>query len=718
MTWNWKYGPHGGGPLRLSSLLTLLLLAVGAPLANAQTSFTDVTATGAWNASRWNNSTDGPTYSATYTQNNNVNFTSGNYSFAGMGTTINVGNINVASGANVNFTSAANTFATNGAVRTITVGAGSTLDFQGQSFSTASGTGFIKAGDGVLALAGNTYNGGFTLNAGTVIARGVNAFGGATTNVLTLNGGTVASNATRSFDNTKYGGGIVIGGNVQFGELATNVVLANSTANLSFANNVSLGNANRTLTLGNNGTQTFSGVISNTGSGGVTFAANSGAGGRFDITNAANTFTGDITITGGEVRFTSDGSMGNSGNDIIIDGGRFATASDATFTLGAGRDVFIGDGVGTSISTPGAGVFTINSGIADKTGEIGSWAKQGGGTLELGGASTYTGSTAINNGTVRLTTDDNRLPTGTVVSMGQAASANLGTLDLNGRNQEIAGLQSTTGTNSGVNTNVVTSAASSTLTINNSGNFVYSDGTTANSGVITGAISLVKNGTGMQTLGGANTYSGTTTVNGGTLIIAASGTHTGGGAYTVNNVGTLTVNGTINSAVTVNNGGTLTGAGTLGALTIDGILAPGNSIGTINTGTVVWNGAPDDSQAWQFELGPGNTSDLLNIAGDFTKGSSGKFAFDFLNSTELGTFTLASWSGTTNFSLSDFSYVNLGGGNQGTFAFSGSGKSLQFNVSAVPEPSSLVLFGLIGGVAAYRMRRRRAKVANEAALGA
>jgi hypothetical protein len=114
MNWNWKYGPHGGGPLRLSSLLTLLLLAVGAPSANAQTSFTDVTATGAWNTSRWNNSTDAAPYTASYTANNAVNFTSGNYSFAGMGAATNVGNINVSSGANVNFASIGSTFATNG----------------------------------------------------------------------------------------------------------------------------------------------------------------------------------------------------------------------------------------------------------------------------------------------------------------------------------------------------------------------------------------------------------------------------------------------------------------------------------------------------------------------------------------------------------------------------------------------------------------------------
>lgn len=380
--------------------ITALILTLHA---SGQTSFTSTSATTAWNAARWNNTTDAAPYTSTFTANNAVSFTSGTYSFAGMGATTNVGNVNVADNVTVNFASISSTYATGGAVRTITVGTGGVFDLNANAFSTAVGTGLIKSGAGVFGTGAGTFSGGFTLNQGTVIARGTTGMGSGGTNVLTLNGGTVASNNTRDFANTRFGGGIVIGGNVQFGELDTIVSIASSTANLSFANNVSLGGANRTLTVGNNGIQTFSGIIANTGSGGVTFDANTGSTGRFDITNAANTFTGNISVTGGEVRFTVDGSMGNATNDIIIDGGRFATASGATFTLGAGRDVFIGDSAGTAISTTGVGSLTINNTIANVSGKTGSWTKLGTGTLELSGSNTYTGSTTIEQGTLALT---------------------------------------------------------------------------------------------------------------------------------------------------------------------------------------------------------------------------------------------------------------------------------------------------------------------------
>ena len=496
----------------------LLFFFMMCGMASAQ-SYTSTGVTTAWNSARWNNSSDAAPYDSAFIANNAVSFTSGSYVFAGMGTTTDVGNVTVANGVTVSIQPLfiQDAYATGGSVRTFNIGSGGLFDFQDQSISPAEGTGFIKSGDGVLALAGGTYTGGFTLNSGAVLLRGVNAMG--VGGALTLNGGTVAGSATRNLSG-KYSSGITIGGDVQFGEMSTNASLADSTANLTFSDNMTLGAATRTLTLGNGGNIALGGVISNT-SGGITFAATAGGTGRFDVTNAANTFTGDIMVTGGEVRFTADGSLGNAANDIVIDGGRFATLSGASYTLGAGRQIFVGDAAGTSISTPGAGTLTYNAAIADKAGETGSWAKQGGGTLALGGLSTYTGDTAINNGTVQLTTGNNRLPTGTTLSLGQAASANLGILDLNGRDQQIAGLNSVAGTNATTTNNTVTSATAATLTLGGSGSYSYSAGTDANSGVITGAITVVKSGIGTQTFGEANSYTGKTTITGG--FIAGSG---------------------------------------------------------------------------------------------------------------------------------------------------------------------------------------------------
>ena len=588
-----------------------LILSAFAPHASAQTSYTSTTATTAWNAARWNNSADGPTYTSTFTSGQVVNFTSGTYTFAGMGASTNVGNVTVASGVSVTVTTGS-TYATGGLVQTINIGSGGLFDLQG-SISTAAGTGFIKSGAGVLAIAGGNYLGGFTLNAGTVIARGTTGLGSGATNTLVLNGGTLASNATRTFDNTRFAGGITIGGNVQFGELATIVALANSTANLSFANNVSLGAVNRIFTQGNSGTNTFSAIISNTGSGGITFAANANTDGRFDITGTANTFTGNIGINGGEVRFTADGSIGNAANDIIIDGGRFGKASDATtVTLGAGRDIYVGDGAGTSISSADTGILIYNNVIANKVGETGSWAKQGGGTLELGGVSTYTGNTVINNGFLKLTTGNDRLPTGTVVSLGQAASANVGTLNLNGLNQQIAGLASTTGTNSSANKNTVTSATPATLIISvaNGVTHTYGAGTAADSGVLAGALLLVKTGSGTQVLGDANTFTGGTTISAGTLQVGAGGaTGTLAGAITntaalvFNHSGAITADNLISGTgsvtkqgagiLTLSGANTYTGTSTIsaGTLLVGHLTALGTGAVTVNGGTLDLNTA-------------------------------------------------------------------------------------------------------------------------------
>ena len=724
------------------AIATFTALLLAGASAQAQTSYTGTATTGSWFSNRWNNTSDASPYTSAFTSLNAASFAAGNYTFTNGGTG-SVGNITLANGATVTFSAASGTWGTGGAVRTLDIGVGSVFNLGSQAISTTVGTGFIKSGEGTLSLAGGTYTGGFTLNAGTLIVGGVNAMGQG--GALALNGGTVAANTASKTLTGKYTGGITIGGNVQFGELSTVNSLAGSTSSLTFSDTMNLGGVVRTLTLGNSGTMTFGGVISNTGSGGITFAANANTDGRFDITNASNSFTGPINITAGEVRFTSNGSIGNAENDIILDGGRFGKASDTTtVTLGAERNIFVGDGAGTSISSASTGTLIYNNAIANKVGEIGSWAKQGGGTLSLGGVSTYSGDTAINNGILLLTAGNDRLPTGTVVSLGQAASANVGTLDLNGLNQQIAGLASTTGINSSANKNTVTSATAATLDINvaNGTTKSYGDGTTQNSGVIGGAISLRKSGLGTQVLGDVNTYTGTTTID----------------------AGTLAVNGSLlNSSVLVNAGGLLGGSGKVGAITGAGTVGPGNSPGILTAPSV----DPTAGTDFKFEftaLSPTYTSatasgnDLLHLTtvanpfagGIFTSGNiisiylnsatitdsllagtnttfSGGFFVDgtyglaaalnpasfayYTTSATLGTGSAVDYNGTSYYlmdgfaaktTLSDTAVTSAG------FA-TGAASGTLLTFTAVPEPSTgaLLAFGLGGLVAVRAFRRNR-----------
>ncbi|HOQ04693.1 MAG TPA: autotransporter-associated beta strand repeat-containing protein [Anaerohalosphaeraceae bacterium] len=132
----------------------------------------------------------------------------------------------------------------------------------------------------------------------------------------------------------------------------------------------------------------------------------------------------------------------------------------------------------------------------------GGITKTGSGTVRLSGSNTYQGVTNISSGTLQLG-GNNRLPTGTSVTLANAAGA---TLDLAGYNQTIAAL------NGG-------GASGGTVALGG-GQLTVGEGYFA--GVISGAGSLVKSGSGVLALSGGNTYGGATTINGGTLRIGRS----------------------------------------------------------------------------------------------------------------------------------------------------------------------------------------------------
>src|SRR5205814_24952 len=68
----------------------------------------------------------------------------------------------------------------------------------------------------------------------------------------------------------------------------------------------------------------------------------------------------------------------------------------------------------------------------------GAISSNGAGVVKLGGTETYTGSTAIQNGTLTFLNPGGALPATTSVTFGSATTN--GTLDLGGTNQTVAGL--------------------------------------------------------------------------------------------------------------------------------------------------------------------------------------------------------------------------------------------------------------------------------------
>lgn len=677
---------------RVFGLLVGVLLFFAAGVLNAQY-YTSSSSTDSWNSRGW--SPFNFFFFFSYSTNSDVTFTASNYSFDGMGTNVNVGNITLNDNVNVTFTANTGTFSTGNNVRTLTVGAGSVLNFADQNFTNSVQTGFIKNGAGTVALKGNSYGGGFTLNQGTAISLGNLSFGSGSSNTLALNGGIVASDGDRTFLAATFAGGITVGGNIQFGEFSSNNALASSSAGLSFASSVALGGAARTFTLGNNGAVEFSGTISNSGSGGITFTANTGATGRFDISGSSSTFSGPIAINGGEVRIASNGSLGNATNSVTVDGGRFGAVYNTSATMNSSRTLYLGDGSGTTIITPGASAkLTVNGTITNKAGQVGTLRKQGAGVLEIGAAGAYSGETLIQEGTIRLTSGSNRLPTGTVVRLGQTGSSTLGKLDLNGLNQEIAGLNSVIGTSS-VGDNTVTTASAATLRINVSGNHSFGDGTNSNSGVITGPVSLLLVGSGKQTLGDTNTYSGTTNVQSGTLEV--NGNQSGAtGAVSIGNGGTLAGTGTIGGNTTVQTGGNLSGGlpGTVGTLSFTG---------NLTTGT---------GSHWLIDLvqNVNGSSDLINVSNGGLNISGSVLDLAFSGAHTVGNFyQIASFNPslglTGTFSgLAEGSVVSNYQINYGTVSAGA------ITLTAVPEPGTLVILACgVLGVIAVRTCRKRGK---------
>ena len=447
-----------------------------------------------------------------------------------------------------------------------------TFDISGsngdQSIVSLSGasTGTVNLGNHNLDLTGasGTFagsiqgNGGLHVAGGTEALSGNNTYLGATTidsgAELQLTGnGQLSSNALSS--------GVVDNGTFDISQANG----TESVSTLSGSGSVTLGNNNLALT---NASGNFSGIIS--GNGGVVIDYGP------ETLSGANTYAGGTDIQGGSLIVSADGNLGAAngaltfGNAVLENTASFTSTrnisigSEATFNTDAGTTLTDTAGAitgGGAINKVGAGTLIL--GADDANGGVD--VQQG--TLQLTGASTYTGETNIMSGaTLALTSNGSISNSWGVLDSG-------GTFDISGANssQSIGTLYGSGTVNLGSN------------------NLTFTSGETDFSGTIAGSGGIVMNG-GQQTLSGTNTYTGGTTFNGGWLEVSGDANlGDAAGALTFNGGGlasTATFSSTRN--INVNGGGAIFDvAGGTTLTDTAGTITGTGSITTVDTGTLV-----------------------------------------------------------------------------------------------------------------------------------
>lgn len=180
----------------------------------------------------------------------------------------------------------------------------------------------------------------------------------------------------------------------------------------------------------------------------------------------------------------------------------------------------------------------------------------------------------------------------------------------------------------------------------------------------------------------------------GSLVKEGPGTLTLSGAPQVSdgiivNAGTLLLNGAAGSDVFVT-GGTLGGTGSTDVVALQGGTINPGEIGEAGTFTV-------DSLVWidgdlTFDLGatPAASDQLIVDQGLYGQGTTYGFLFQLAPGAVLNTtYTLLTF-GSQDIALNAFTIANTDG-LDGTFAYNGS--TLQFTLTAIPEPGSATLLG-------------------------
>ncbi len=505
--------------------------------------------------------------------------------------------------------------------------------------ATLAGEGlFIKDGSGSL----NARDGKILSTGGIEIRDGSLALGTQTVTGNISGDGTLQINSatTTVVNDISTGGGV----SLKAGHLIT------QSGNISTSVNFETDDSLSSLTFAAPGDVTHSQTISGHGQ-----LIQKGTG-TLTLTQA-NTYTGGTIFDSGTIAISAKNSLGSG--DLTFLGGTLQTNAALS--------------ISQAVALEQQGTINTNgndssiSGVISGTGRL---VKEGEGQLALTAANTFTGGVTINAGSLRASTSSlfgdiennatlifQQNPPGTfggdISGTGSLIKRFAGTITLTGINSYSGGTTieggALQGTTSSLQGNILNDAS---LIFNQT-----TDGTYG--GIISGTGSLTKLGSGAVFLSGANTYTGGTTVTAGELGVTTSslpgdveiqsqgslvfdqtidGTYagmlsgdgtlgkrgdstvtlTGNSTFTGNTVveaGRLINNGALLGQTSVGTGSTLGGNGTFGSLQVQGTIAPGNSIGTLN---VVNDYVQSTGSTYEVEVNPDGSSDLIDVGGTAT----------------------------------------------------------------------------------------------------
>ena len=405
--------------------------------------------------------------------------------------------------------------------------------------------------EGTLVLAGtNTYMGQTQIHQGTITVTG------SLIGQVTIENGTLELSGAGTLASSSI---VALTGTDSTFDIST--ASGNRTIDSFFGFGQTLLGPN-TLTVNTENSSLYEGTILDGGAGGGFTKAGSG---RMELSGSTN-YLGATSIVAGTLVMGIPNAIQNS-TAMTVNSGAF-------FDLN-GFDQTIQDLSGSGQIFLGGGTLTVNPASSSTTfsgviSESGSLVKQGSNTLVLSGPNTYTGSTSINGGTLRMGIVDS------IENSSGVAVAGGATFDLNGFSQHIQDLSGAGQVTLGSLTNLFVNPLSDSVTF---------------SGTISGpgTSGVVKEGVNQLILSGTNTYTGDTSVNGGNLTVNGS---LASGEVTVGSFASLSGTGTIQGLVTLN---------------ADSLLVPGNLTGT-----------PLTSDSTTFQTGSQYLA-IINSAGQSTR---------------------------------------------------------------------------------------------------